>query len=522
MNTTQGDPVIADLTTPAATARRRGRAPMVAAMLLVAGGTAFAAGRLDAMSASASGGKTPEAAVDAMLESLSENDVLGVLDNLAPGEREVMKDATMDYVDELTRLGVLSDDVDLSGVPGFEFAYDGLTYDVEQANQRVWLVEITGGQLTIGANTAELPLGEVLFDRLELDTNSWSDTTTVDIAEVADEELQVAVVEEDGAFYVSSFYTVAELAASTEGYTLPATPIPAVGAESPEAAVRGMIDAALDLDVGRVIELTPPDEMAALHDYGPILVELADEAIVESDIESELDGWTISIDTLEFEQAEVSGGVKLLPTRIAVSGTDVEGREFEMSATKVDESCVDYAASATEVRDDGAAEQVSASGRACAADIHDAFEDSDVPIEVQQIAERMVGQLGQLGVTTVEVDGLWYVSPSRSYTDVLLVALQGLEAGDVETLWDFVESSLRRRVRRLRRGPGGHDRLHRRRLIAARTARAAGGANAVSNPIAQRCWRSRAPSTAFKPAVVMSGSTPIPQRGSSLSPTVST
>ena len=54
----------------------------------------------------------------------------------------------------------------------------------------------------------------------------------------------------------------------------------------------------------------------------------------------------------------------------------------------------------------------------------------------------MVGQLGQLGVTTVQVDGLWYVSPSRSVTDVLLVALQGLEEGDIETLIDFAETSL--------------------------------------------------------------------------------
>ena len=67
-----------------------------------------------------------------------------------------------------------------------------------------------------------------------------------------------------------------------------------------------------------------------------------------------------------------------------MSGSDVEGREFEVSATKVDESCVDYAVNATEIRYDGAAEQVSASGRACAADIQDAFEDSDVPIEVQR------------------------------------------------------------------------------------------------------------------------------------------
>jgi hypothetical protein len=444
MSDHRGDPMIADLTTAAtATTRRRGRAPMVAAMLLAAGCTAFAAGRLDAMNSASGGAKTPEGAVEAMLDSLDANDILGVLDNLAPGEREVMKDATLDYVDELSRLGVLSDDVDLASVPGFEFSHDGMTYDVEQANERVWLVGITGGEITLGANVADLPLGEVVFDRLDLDEIGPTDTTTIDVAEqTGDEQLRVAVVEDGGAFYVSSYYTVAELAASSEGYTMPSTPIAAAGAATPEEAVRGMVDAAIALDVERLIELTPPDEMAALHDYGPILVQLADEALAEADIESQLDGWTISVDALDFEQAEVTGGVKLLPVRIAVSGSNVEGQEFEVSVSKVDETCVDFSITATEISGGGGIDEASASGSRCASDIYEAFEDADVPIEVQRIAERMVGQLGQVGVATVEVDGLWYVSPSRSVTDLMLVALQGLEAGDIETLIDFLESSM--------------------------------------------------------------------------------
>ena len=175
---------------------------------------------------------------------------------------------------------------------------------------------------------------------------------TVDIAEeIGDEELRVAVVEEGGSYYVSSFYTAAELAAASAGYTMPATPIPAVGAATPEDALRGVIDAGIQLDVAGLIELTPPDEMAALHDYGPILVELADEALVETDVQTVLDGWTFSIDALDLEQVEVTGGIKLLPTHIAVSGSDTEGRSFEASATKVDETCVDYSVTAVDVVD---------------------------------------------------------------------------------------------------------------------------------------------------------------------------
>ena len=124
---------------------------------------------------------------------------------------------------------------------------------------------------------------------------------------------------------------------------LPATPIPAVGAATPEEAVRGMIDAAIDLDVARVIELTPPDEMAALHDYGPILVDLAEEALAESDIESELDG----VDDLD-RCARLRAG-RGDRRRQAAAGADRRQRQpmprdvsSRLRRRKVDETCVDY------------------------------------------------------------------------------------------------------------------------------------------------------------------------------------
>ena len=112
--------------------------------------------------------------------------------------------------------------------------------------------------MTVGVNTAELPVGDLLFDRLDLDDELGDETVTVDIAEdLGDEELRVAVVEEGGSYFVSSFYTAAELAAASAGYTMPATSIPAVGAATPEDALRGVIDAGIQLDVAGLIELTP-------------------------------------------------------------------------------------------------------------------------------------------------------------------------------------------------------------------------------------------------------------------------
>ena len=49
--------------------------------------------------------------------------------------------------------------------------------------------------------------------------------------------------------------------------------MPAVGADSPEEAVDEMISAIERVDVERMIELTPPDEMGVLHDYAPLFLD---------------------------------------------------------------------------------------------------------------------------------------------------------------------------------------------------------------------------------------------------------
>jgi hypothetical protein len=418
---------------------------------LLAGGSAFAANQLGT-AAGAGGAPTPEGAVEAMLTSLEQNDWLGALDHLAPGEREVITDATTEYLGELERLGIIAPDMDLHAVTGFQVDFENVTYEVEQANQRVWMVGITGGQVTLGADVAELPLGKLVVDLLGPLPQDATEPVTIDLAELQgeladdldeqlDDELdaelteappRIGVVQQDGNYYVSALYTAAETLAATNGYVMPARPIPAVGAATPEDAVREMVQAAIDLDVAGLIQLTPPDEMAALHDYGQLLVDEANAAIATSDLEG-LDEMTITIDALDFEQVPVTGGTKLLPTNVTISADAPDGTSLRFSARKVDTTCVEYDVETTVIFS-GDTQTHGDKGRSCAADIYETFAGSDVPLEVQQIAERMLGQLGKIGIVTVQDNGAWYVSPLRTGSDVFLVALRGLQTGDIETL----------------------------------------------------------------------------------------
>ena len=60
-----------------------------------------------------------------MLAAIENEDVLGILDLLMPGEREVFKQPAIDFVSELSRLEVLSPAADLAKIEGVDFAITG-------------------------------------------------------------------------------------------------------------------------------------------------------------------------------------------------------------------------------------------------------------------------------------------------------------------------------------------------------------------------------------------------------------
>ena len=99
-------------------ARRAGRAgkiigAAVGAVAIVGAGT-FAVARI-AGDDDAGGAATPEEAGLAFVEAIGNEDLLGMVDVLLPGEREALRGPLSDIVDELQRLEVLSEDADASG-----------------------------------------------------------------------------------------------------------------------------------------------------------------------------------------------------------------------------------------------------------------------------------------------------------------------------------------------------------------------------------------------------------------------
>lgn len=361
--------------------------------LVVAG--VFAVTMLSAPSGSA----TAEAAVERLFGAVGEEDVIGVLEALAPGERSALRPVE-DLADELRRLGIVSDDFDLEAVGGVDLQFDDLTFETEELGPGVAAVHITGGTVTASTDPQELPIGPTLSKLLghfDAEPDFEATTTTENLA--ADAPMIVALDEGDG-WHASLSYTVAEGMRREAGEPVPAfgDGVEAAGADSPEAAVRQAVEAVVDLDARRLISLVSPSEAAALHDYAPLFLDDAEAAVAElrAEVPYEVDVTRLDL------SSETDGDVAQV--RLAgfeASGTVPDLGRFSLS---YDGDCFTFEA-------DVEADTI------CA---------SDLP------QSGFGGANTEMVATTVRDDGQWYLSPTRTLFQQVLGALRALDREDLE------------------------------------------------------------------------------------------
>lgn len=382
--------------------RRRGAAFVGIAVASVLG---LAAATFAVTSLAADGApSSPEGAVEALFGAIGDQDALGVLDVMLPAERAVYQPFIEDMVGELQRLEVLDASLDLGSVDGVDFQVDDLALESVPLRDGVSVVRVVGGVLTSSLDPAGLPIGSWVREQLEdpdadVDLEPVSSTTRLG----DDGPLEIVVID-DGGWHVSLHHSIAELA-RREAQLPPPDPAEAIvpdGADSPEAAVEELVRAAIDLDVRRVIALTPPGEMSALHQYAPLFLPDLDEAIAELRAES---SYEVSLDRFDLAASRDGDEAVVAVTGFAASGV-IDDEPFEVS---YDGSCF------TNDFDDGEVVEV------CADDVGDG-----------PGGDRPYGPLPELNLRTVERDGAWYVSPVGSLLHLSLDGMRAVERGDLD------------------------------------------------------------------------------------------
>jgi hypothetical protein len=384
----------------------------VTAVLATGAAGIFAAGNLTG--ASQGGAASPDELGLTLLEAIENEDVLGVVDVLSPGERDVFRDPLVDLVSELTRLEVLSTDADLSRILGL---------DVELSNERVSATstnvpDITNIDLRADAvlmfDGAELPIGELITDNVPDDM--LAEMRGTQLTETDQLDVRLTAVEEDGRWYFSVFHTIAELARqeAAPGTLIPVEGIGADGEETPEAAFDGVLDRVEDLDLTGLLRTLNPGEAAALQRYAPLFLEEAEAALAEVPLE-----WEIT--RRDFRVDEAGDTATVFLDAFAIEGSvEDEVFSFEFAdgcfrATAADESF--------EQCSDGAFE-----------DATGFLDDAPETTRLIETVTEAFSDIDETGLELRRTDGLWYVSPTSTASEAFLNVLRALDRSELDAI----------------------------------------------------------------------------------------
>jgi hypothetical protein len=413
--TAYGQPNYGGLGTPQPPKRRRG--PIVgaiAAVLVVAVGVAVTIFVLNRSDKTDAGKANPTEAATQLVNSISKGDMLGMLESLTPAESSLLVDFNAKSTERLKDLNVYKQDADPNKLHGASIEAKNLKYDeknAEKVNDHLTITKLVGGTVSLHADVNELPFTKEFMDAaFPGGTNAEPTDEQLDIAEMVretGEPIRIATINDGGSWYPSVFYTLADYALQSAGKDWPSESIANNGADDAEGAVKEMVQAAVNSDAERAIELLPPDEAGALHDAGPALLEEMGPSR-PADVE---------VTKLETEVTDAeSGGQKVMLSEVEVVA---EGQTYNV---KKDGDC--YTAEG-----EGETEQI------CAGDAATEMGGTSSSPELQQaLTNLMSGLFKNTGVVATEFDGKWYVSPLRTYTELGLSATSELTSEDVIAL----------------------------------------------------------------------------------------
>jgi hypothetical protein len=348
---------------------------------------------------------SPEDAVRRMLKAIADEDVIGVMEALPPSEREPFQDGLPEVTKELQRLEVLSGGFRLEEVSGVDLSFKDIALRSREVGEGVSAVRITGGTASYRVEPKQLPLGDFITDLADLpdEVQSGSDAVSAE-----DSEDEIITILEDGRWYVSIYYSIAEAAREASEAPVPdfnADRDPKGGA-TPEKAVEELVRAGLELNVERAIELVDPKEGRALHDYAPLFIDSAKDAAEEADFEGTLQ----SIELNSERQGDGRAIVRLRKFAVSFRASDAEG------TVTFDGECVTV--TGADIPED--------EGRICP-------DDAELPGPISDL----VSGSPKTGIVVVERDGEWFVSPTRTIFAAIVDFVKLLDREKLDEFTDF-------------------------------------------------------------------------------------
>lgn len=390
----------------------------VVAISLLVSGVVFAL----VATSTTDGASDPTTAVKDLLQAVARNDVIGILDSLPPAEREAMRNGIPALADELRRLGVLGA-LSLSNIPGVNIELRNVGFHTTMLWGELGRVQLVSGSIVVTPVSDGFPLPESTRQLLEHDFRASIDpgsgSHTIDLATWRP---NLVAVKDGGGWHVSMFYTLAEAIRGAENGPLPRFgDLPsAVGAESPEAAVRELIEAGMNLDPTRAVTLTLPTEGRALYDYSSLFLPEARRRSMAIEADEPL--------SMRLQDLEVAANEHGTVRRVEVTRFDARLSEGDdQRRVTYEKGCL--SATRSLVSDPDASDTVTT----CDGDLAPAT--SLHPAGGDRLDKLTAWQgLGRAFPTFVVIErqGRWYVSPTQTVLTTLVEILRQMQPEDVQ------------------------------------------------------------------------------------------
>ncbi len=392
----------------------------VVGVLALGAAGVFAAGQLG--SDNAGGADSPENVGLEMMSALEQEDMLGMVDLLLPGEREVFREPLIDIVSELSRIDILSADASLADLAGLQIDMVGEAVMVEPTNVADISNITMSATISASLDGDQLPIGDFITDLAgdDFDPSTFDQPTTTE-----DFDLPMTVVEEGGRWYLSVFHTAAEAARAELGEPIPEVGLEPRGGDTPEGAVDALLDGVEQLDLGKVIAGINPNEAAALQRYAPLFLDSVGPIADDFGLE-----WQVTRSEYEVEGDGSKRFVTV--TDLRIDGT-FEGSVFFIELAN---GCV--VVDAEDERIDSCA--LAAEAGEAPTMVDDFFGDALDIGELTSAYEEVFADYSPPGITVQEVDGQWFVSPIGTGFDQFLAVLRALDREELDRLVDTTTS----------------------------------------------------------------------------------
>jgi hypothetical protein len=400
---------------PAGTAGKRSKGKVIGGLIAVVallGAGGFAVSKI--VAGDDGGASSPSEVGTQLMDSLAAEDALGVVDLLLPGERETMRQPLIDFVDHLKRLKVVDESADLGKVGGIDLSFQDVQVETTATNvDDISDIHITGTG-TASVDGAKVPIGDLLIDKAfdgeRPDLDSEAQTTDID--------WNLATVERDGRWYLSAFYSIAENARHGAG-EIPAVGVPLNGSDTPEDAVRTMLDAITDLDLEGLIGSLNPNEAEALQRYAPMFLDDASNSIDQVDPGIQISDMKFSVNG-SGDRRSVTVDAATIKAGTGDDAVTVEKKDGCVTMTHGDE--------VTNTCDGANSIDAAIAGLGLG-------ENSDLKAFITTV-QNAFSDMKPVGITVQKVGGQWYVSPVGTFADVLLAALAALDNQELTAIID--------------------------------------------------------------------------------------